>query len=612
MNPIRSIRAATTWSLSAGVAATLAVVLSARVPARADEPAPEVETRVLDVSDLVSPRPGFRRDRGPFPSRTDEINDERSPLFGRELDEGTRPFGTASDLVELVVAATGGPGRWEAAPAELSARDGRSLVVRGGAPLLDEVGRCLDGLRARVFDTFAVDVAVLAGDPAGLDDAALVGRIGRDLVPRAFARTTVLAGAPGVAFDGRQAAYVQDYDVEVAEGAQIGDPIVGVVSTGLCAEARVVRSGAALRLDVDAWWAQPAGGRTATPPEAQRIDLVAIDGVRAAASLDVEPGRWAVLPSRGDAGSGVVFVVRVTPTSYDGAGARRPVTIPALAAEPFGALRFEVYDVGDLAGAPPSRYGRETYTVPSSYTPPSPPALPERTPRFGLEGLPDLLRGATARGYFEAAEGASIQSFGTHLFVRADDARHAAIASTLASIRAATAATTRVRAVTIAVPAGALPELWSGLDAAVADGGAGLLARPGARVLDRVALRLVDGQRDAVDAGRLEAVIGDYDVEIASKAAIGNPIVQTVFAGTTLDVTAVPSAGAVLLDVRYTRSVLAGIAKAPTTVGEVDLPSLRLLKHRGSLVMRSGTTRVLAVALEGADVILTLVAATRE
>ncbi|NUQ13511.1 MAG: hypothetical protein HUU26_14475, partial [Gemmatimonadaceae bacterium] len=63
---------------------------------------------------------------------------------------------------------------------------------------------------------------------------------------------------------------------------------------------------------------------------------------------------------------------------------------------------------------------------------------------------------------------------------------------------------------------------------------------------------------------------------------------------------------------RYTRSVLAGIAKAPTTVGEVDLPSLRLLKHRGSLVMRSGTTRVLAVALEGADVVLTLVAATRE
>jgi hypothetical protein len=130
------------------------------------------------------------------------------------------------------------------------------------------------------------------------------------------------------------------------------------------------------------------------------------------------------------------------------------------------------------------------------------------------------------------------------------------------------------------------------------------------RVLDRV--RLMDGQRDAIDAGRLEAVIGDYDVEIASKAAIGNPIVQTVFAGTTLDVTAVPSAGAVLLDVRYTRSALAALGKAPTTVGEVDLPSLRLVKHRGSLAMRSGTTRVLSVGLEGADVVVTLVAATRE
>lgn len=384
------------------------------------------------------------------------------------------------------------------------------------------------------------------------------------------------------------------------------------MSTGLCVEARVVRSGATLRLDVDAWWAHPAGGHTATPPEAQRIDLVAIDGVRAAASLDVEPGRWAVLPSRGDAGSGVVFVVRVTPTSYDGAGARRPVTIPALAAEPFGALRFEVYDVGDLAGAPPSRYGRETFTVPSNYTPLSPPALPERAPRFGLEGLPDLLRAAIARGYFEAAEGASIQSFGTHLFVRADE-RHAAIASTLASIRAATAATTRVRAVTIAVPAGALPELWSGLDAAVADGGAGLLARPGARVCS-TASRSASWTASATRStqGRLEAVIGDYDVEIASKAAIGNPIVQTVFAGTTLDVTAVPSAGAVLLDVRYTRSALAALGKAPTTVGEVDLPSLRLVKHRGSLAMRSGTTRVLSVGLEGADVVLTLLAATRE
>lgn len=612
VNPTRSKPASTKRILGASLAATLLVVLPGRGPARADEPAPEVETRVLDVSALVAPRVSFRRDRGPFPSRSDEVNDERQPLFGRELDDGERPFGAVADLAELVRAATGGPGAWEDAGTELRTRDATRLVVRGPRPLLDDVARFLDGLRARAFDTFAVDVAVLAGDPAGLDDAALTRRIGLDLAPRAFARTTVLAGGTGVAFDGRQTAYVQDYDVEVAEGAMIGDPIVGVMSTGLCVEARVVRTGAALRLDVDAWWARPAGGRTATPPESQRIDLVAVEGVRAAASLDVEPGRWAVLPSRGEAGAGVVFAVRVIPTTYDGGAARRPLTIVAEEAEPFGALRFEPYDVADLAWAPPNRRGVDACVVPSNYTPPSPPALPEPATRFGLEGLASLLRSGPARAYFEAAEGASIELRGPYLFVRADERRHAAIAATLAAIRAATAATTRVRAVTIAVPVGALPELFTGLDAVAADGGAALLARPGARVLDRVALRLTDGQRDAVDAGRLDAVIADYDVEIASKATIGNPIVQSVFSGTTLDVTATPSAGAVLLDVRYTRSALAGIAKAPTTVGEVDLPTLRLVKHRGSLVMRSGTTRVLSVGLEGGDVVVTLVAATRE
>jgi hypothetical protein len=583
--------------------------------ARAGDPPPAAEVRVFEIADLLWERLQFQADRGPFPVPSDRVNDEHRPLFGSDRRDPVRPFGGPDDLVELVKQSSREPGEWDAEGTTLATDGERRLVVRGPRRLVDDVARVLEGLRARLLPTYTVDVAVFAGEPSGVTDADLVGRVGRDLAPLAVARASALAGGRSVGFDGRQTAYVADYDVEVAQESEIGDPIVGVMPSGLAFEARVGPAGTGVRLEVSAWWAQPAGQRVASPPETSRIDLPAVDGAATAATLDVTPGAWTVLPSRGVGTTGFVFAARVTPSAFDPGTASAPLAFRPVPLAMSGPLRAEIYDIGDFAARAANRRGRDAYLPPSNFTPPEPQSLADAAPRFEPDRLVELLKDGVGAGYFDAAEGSSIRRHGDLLLVRSDEARHRGIASALAAVRAATAPTTRVRAVTVAVPAASLPELWTGLDGAlVADGGVALLARPGARVLDRASLRLVDAQRDATEAGRVHAYVADHDVEIAQASAIGNPIVQQVFSGATLDVEAGPAGGggAVVLDVRYTRSALGPIGKAPTTVGEVDLPTLRLVKHRGALSMRSGTTRVLSVGLEGRDVVLTLLSATRE
>lgn len=169
--------------LALGGAAVLVGLVAALGTARAEDAPSATEVRCFDVLDLVRERPSFTRERGPYPSLPDEVNDENRPLFGGEREEGTRPLGSPDELVELLKATAGAPGAWEAEGTSIATDGPWRLVVAGPPPLLDAVAKVLDGLRARLLTTYAVDVALFVGDPSTVTDADLVGRIGRGSRP---------------------------------------------------------------------------------------------------------------------------------------------------------------------------------------------------------------------------------------------------------------------------------------------------------------------------------------------------------------------------------------------------------------------------------------------
>ena len=265
---------------------------------------------------------------------SDQVNDEENPLFGAEGEETIKPFGGASDLVELIKSAVGGPGTWEIEGASIVNQGEGSIIVKHTEEIQAQVAKFLDDLRAfagvvvtvetrflAVTDAFLRDIGVdwrgLGGATGGsdipLDDvtngledkasagfdnssggnAALSPFAGayfndgndgdfRGRAENIFDRPlgTILSNLGGASFTlnylddsqiaavvravektqtGRtltapsvtvyntqranltvvnQRAYIQDFDVEVAQTSYIADPIIGVLQSGLTLDVR--------------------------------------------------------------------------------------------------------------------------------------------------------------------------------------------------------------------------------------------------------------------------------------------------------------------------------------------------------------------------------------
>ena len=138
--------------------------------------------------------------------------------------------------------------------------EGGFLDVRAPVAHVEAIERFVEAERRRTIRSFRVRGTVvtlpLASIPeyfAGLDDgatlvadggASLLARPGARVVDRASVRFT---GSHRTASDGgRSRSYVADYDVEIAQGARIGDPIVREALDGL-------------RFDLDAAYAAEPG-----------------------------------------------------------------------------------------------------------------------------------------------------------------------------------------------------------------------------------------------------------------------------------------------------------------------------------------------------------------
>jgi len=187
----------------------------------------------------------------------------------------------------------------------------------------------------------------------------------------------------------------------------------------------------------------------------------------------------------------------------------------------------------------------------------------------------------------------------------------------LAEIRKRFLVGTRLRGTLISLPLESFPEYLAGLDDGAtlfADGGEALMRRPGARVVDRCALRLHLWQRAAIVGGTQHSYVADYDIEIAEKSVIGNPIVRAWLEGLSLDVLAERSlAGdAVWCEMRLQRSTARETRQVPTPYGAIECPSIGVQRVFGSFALPVGGSRIVAAHLDGGVVTLVIVSAVGE
>ena len=568
----------------------------------------------FDVGALTSGLTLFRQERGPMPTSSDMVNDESNPLFGGEGEERGRSVGLVENLIELLKS-TLPPATFEADGVAISPLGPDRLLVTATAPTLTAIARTLAELEEQALATVTLDVVLLRGDvaEAGLDGG-LAGAVRRGaLVAVSAARTSGFAGQSVVGRHGGMFAYVQEEDVEVAQDAKGSDPIVGTAFDGLSFRADLVTSDAArVRARVQAWYAAPGSLQTIPTVESGLVEALAVDGLSVSREVNLAPGTWMLL----SADANHAFAVRAgrrAAGSKPAPHAGLPLPAPGASTSPLTLRRF---DLSDLLAPVQNARGPLVRIDPSNFSPPQPPELPEPMPAFMAETLVEVARHLVGH---EATrrEGVSLDLRMRTLFARTPEDAVPRLERFLGMARTRTLRAMDLRATIVALPLASFPEYVADLDdgaTLLADGGEALLRRSGARVLDRLHVHLRDGQRGVAVAGRQRSYLGDYDVEVAEKSSIGNPIMHRVFEGSVLDVRGnlVTGGDALSCEVRFDRTTPRPVRAISTPYGPLECPSLTVLRVRGSAVVPLGATRLLGVALDGGEVTLVLLSAANE
>jgi hypothetical protein len=592
------------WIVALGVVLAFA---SPRLARGEDEDPASLELHAYDVGALVRGHLTFLSDRGPFTALAPErVNDEESPLFGAEAEERVRPLGGVLDLIEAVKVATGESGTWEREGALLAEQGPTRILVRASPATQARVAATLRRLERETLATVEVDVVAFSGEPP--PGATVAEAVSRGTVKAfASARVSGLVGAGPAAFHGVQRAYVVDHGVVVAKGAKATNPFVGVQGEGLAVRSRVAFAGERVRLWLEAWVARADLGparRAAQEP----VDLPAVDGRTMQGEWTLAPGAWTWASAAG----GTSFALRATVRRHeaDGPGAASLRLDARDLGRGVGPIERRRLPIGDLAHRPRFTRGVSIHLLPTGYTPPEAPELPEPEPVFPPDTLLDAVRAAVDPPSWEA-EGTGIAVRHGTILVQSDAKRLEAVERLLGALRGRYLEPVRVRTRVLSVPIASVPGGWPG---GAPDDAALLAALPGVRVLDRASVSVLPGVRRSYVGGVSRSYVADYDAEIADEATIGNPVVRQVLDGLSLDAwpVRVLEGGAYLVETRVDRSSWRGSRDVVTSHGAIECPHLGLTRIRGDVVVRAGETRVVFAGLDGDAMTFVLLTVTED
>jgi hypothetical protein len=586
--------------------------LTAPTPSFAeDEDAGALVTQILDVDALTSGVTSF------LPAQLGTTAawqvSEESPLFGAEGEEPILPVGTIDELVEVLKASVD-PLFWEVTEgADIRPLGEGRLVVRATPDVLALLAQRIAQFERRTFVNVRVDFVFVNAGEGDLGDAGPLSeeRVRSFLAPervRGFLSMTALPDQAAVAWAGSQRAYVEDYDVEVAQKASVGDPIVGVQNLGFQVRMRAAPSGedGRLYLEVQAQSAAALEGAHLTLPEDTRIELPHLALAPIRFERVVASDAWYLAPgvTLAEAPLALLFRARLLRPAL---GPARVAPLPAWPAPDTAALEVRFFDVQDLAAAPWNRVGTEINLVPSNFTPPEPPELADPTPIVPADALVELLFEVSPSRTWNRAD-SSIEARNGQLIVRQTPRVLEAIETQIDHLRARYLRSTAIRLDLLDVPtrlALALDEA-PGPDAGLALGEralAGLeaaVAAGDARRLGQLRTTAVQAARQAVEQGVVRHYLQDYEVEIAEESTIANPVVRKFFEGLVGDVRPTTASGGegVKVTLRFTASHLEEMGQTATPHGPIDLPAMGILRSRGDVFVPLGRT---ALVLAGGD-----------
>lgn len=325
--------------------------------------------------------------------------------------------------------------------------------------------------------------------------------------------TTLLAGAEPVEADDRAVfedaasrSYLSDFDVEIAQGSQIPDPILQILRTGSHVSLRVLPlpAGDAALVVADAIVATEVGAEPMRPEysEMGEIDRAAVSVERAAVTLRVKPGEPGRCEWTGKGGRPLRLTVTARWTAARDAGSPVVLWSPLLA------------DTGTE--------GEMTRHVPAAFVTANAEES-EEFPRFGHTFAVPLAPPAPIERLPAEHALDAVLPFGNGALVLAGAGAAAARDSVVAEIDAEN------RAVSLHLAAWDVP--------AGAEAPAGDAPPEGAREILSAAAPLRVGLNGLFVAGECRTYIADWDVEVAQSSSIPDVIVGLLLTGSFANVT---------------------------------------------------------------------------
>ncbi len=446
----------------------------------------------------------------PQPGMSEE-EDEEPPLRSFAEDE----------ILDLLRAVVPGLGDVEGEQLEL---DGERLLVTTTPARQERIGEALEAFWAEGATRVEVVLERLRIPPekVGQLEPSFLAQLRGGEVPAAdraswhdalaavsarveVATTLVRPGARTVMGQLRRERYLRDYDVEIAQDSIVGDPGVDTLTTGWAFEVRpfVLQDGSVLleTFGQTAETRSPIRKLSLETAPFGAIDLPVVHVLRATTRSRVSPASARVILLSEDPEAGIqafLAAARVhgAPTTHassmrlDASALITPRAERALFAHP----------------ASPGYWTREPWPV------------EERVPALDADRLVETVRARTPPGLWEQ-DGAwlGLHEGGRLVAMGAGDAR------------------SRVRAL--------LEEMEGALLLSLRATVVLVEARPDAskRRLATLTMDVPAGGRVVWQAGTEAAFLSDWGVEVAQEARVGDPIVETLFAGVELEFRATPS-----------------------------------------------------------------------
>ncbi|MDJ0523376.1 MAG: hypothetical protein QNJ90_15000, partial [Planctomycetota bacterium] len=400
---------------------------------------------------------------------------------------------------------------------------------------------------------------------------------------------------------------VGEYDVEVAWGSKISDPVVFVDNAGLAADVRAILGpkGKTVLLTVGAALSELVELERVDAGEKRIIEAPQNLVANVQSRVELPVGAWALLEGQSTEGDDAswVFAVRVTALPLDDlADTARAVSLTVPEAKPSRTFELRSFDIAMLDHAVQSRLGEDLFLMPSNYMPPSPPELPEPAPILPVDAIVELIRDSIVPDSWEL-RGTYLEARNGILFARNAPDVLDAIESRLATLRRELIWSTVTTAEVVDVPDALGRRLQSAPDRVVSAEGlkaiADAVSTGKARRLGSTRVAAMRGARNAVTSGRRTAYLADYEVEIAGESTIANPIVQRCLSGAGLDVLPHLTTCGQAVDtvLRYARTrVRTPLRSVDTPHGPLRVPEMDMLRLRAALQVPLGKTMIAASA----------------